>query len=100
LEANLLLKAAAKLQAAHGSWTDRRNLDEAVLYNRRLWVVLLDAVTSDDNPLPPPVRQNLANLGIFVMTETFSLMTDPQPRHLESLIKVNRELAAGLKGHA
>ena len=50
------------------------------------------------DPLPAPVRQNLANLGIFVMTETFSLMTSPQPGHLRALININRELATGLQG--
>ena len=101
LEANLLLKAAAQLQAVHDSWNGRpRGLNEALLYNRRLWTVLIDAVTRDDNELPMPVRQNLANLGVFVMGETFSLMTNPKPDHLASIIKVNRGIAAGLRGKA
>jgi flagellar protein FlaF len=98
LEATLLLKAAAKLQAVHDAWEDGRSLDEALLYNRRLWVVFIDSILQDDHPLPVPVRQNLANLGVFVMTETFALMTDPQPAHLLPLIKINRELATGLQG--
>jgi flagellar protein FlaF len=101
LEANLLLKAAAKLQAVHDSWRDKPStFNDALQYNRKLWTVFLDAVTSDDNRLPVPVRQNLANLGMFVMGETFSLMTKPRPDHLVSLIKINRGLAAGLRGKA
>jgi flagellar biosynthesis activator protein FlaF len=101
LEASLLLRAAAKLQAVHDQWQDQPNdLDEAVLYNRRLWTVFIDAVLRDDSSLPPAIRENLANLGIFVMTETFSLMTNPLPTNLVSLIKINRELAAGLRGAA
>jgi flagellar protein FlaF len=46
------------------------------------------------------VRQNLANLGAFVMGETFSLMTTPKPEHVESLIRINRGIAAGLRGKA
>ena len=68
--------------------------------NRRLWTVFIDAVTSDDNRLPVPVRQNIANLGIFVMGETFSLMTKPQPDHLVSLIQINRGIAEGLRDKA
>jgi flagellar protein FlaF len=99
LEASLLLKAAAKLQAVHDSWNDKpQGLNDALLYNRRLWTVLIDAVVSDDNKLPLPVRQNLANLGVFVMGETFSLMTNPKPQHLTSLININRGIAAGLRG--
>ena len=63
LEANLLLTAAAKMQAVLDSWTDKpRGLDEAILYNRRLWTVFVDAVTQDDNKLPAKVRENLTRL--------------------------------------
>ncbi len=101
LEAHLLLKAAAQLQAVHDSWRDQPKppgLADALLYNRRLWTVFIDAVIRDDNKLPVQVRQNIANLGIFVMGETFSLMTKPNPSHLKSLIKINRGIAAGLRG--
>jgi flagellar protein FlaF len=98
LEANLLLKAAAKLQAVHESWRERPiGLNEALTYNRRLWTVFIDSVIEDDNRLPPQLRQNIANLGTFVMGETFSLMTKPKPDHLLSLISINRGIAAGLR---
>jgi flagellar protein FlaF len=101
LEANLLLKAAAQLQAVHESWNEKPiGLDEALLYNRRLWTVFIDAVISDDNQLPMTVRQNIANLGMFVMGETFSLMTRPKPDHLVSLININRGIAEGLREKA
>jgi flagellar biosynthesis activator protein FlaF len=101
LEASLLLKAASKLQSVYDGWSDKANgLEEAILYNRRLWTVFLDAVFERDNPLPIPVRQNIANLGIFIMAETVSLMTNPKPDHLVPLISINRELAAGLRGSA
>jgi flagellar protein FlaF len=100
LEASLLLKAAAKLQSVHDAWDGKKpsTLEDAVQYNRRLWSVLLDSVTQDDNRLPQPVRDNLTRLGVYVMAETFSLMTKPKPNHLKKIIKVNRSLAAGLRG--
>ena len=73
LELRLLLQAAAKLQAVHDAWCDKPpGLSDAVLYNRRLWIVFIDAVMRDDNQLPIAIRQNILNLGIFVMGETFS----------------------------
>ena len=97
LEANLLLQAAAKLQAVQDNWADKpRDLDEALLYNRRLWTVFLDAVTNDSNKLPTETRENIRRLGVYVMAETFSMMTKPKPQHLKSIIKINRGLAAGL----
>lgn len=100
LESQLLLKAAHKMQSVYDGWTDQpTGLDEALLYNRRLWTVFLDSVCNDASALPVPLRQNIANLGVFVMSETFALMTDPKPSQLVPLIKINRELAAGLRGN-
>jgi flagellar biosynthesis activator protein FlaF len=99
LEANLLLTAAAKLQSVLDSWRDRpTGLDEALLYNRRLWTVFIDAVTREGNQLPAKARENLTRLGVWIMAETFSLMTKPKPDHLRSIIKINRGIAAGLRG--
>ncbi len=105
LEANLLLQAAAKLQMARDSWQEsgngkRSGLDDALLYNRRLWTIFIDAVTSDKNKLPVAVRDNLKRLGMYVMGETFAMMTKPKPDHLEAMIKVNRSVAAGLRAKA
>jgi flagellar biosynthesis repressor protein FlbT len=101
LEASLLLQAAAKLQAVHDSWRDKPSgLNDALLYNRRLWTIFLDAVTSESNKLPGAVRENVRRLGVYVMAETFSLMTNPKPDNLTSIIKINRGIAAGLRGKA
>lgn len=97
LEASLLLRAAAQLQAVRDRWSeDPPDLHEALLYNRRLWLIFIDAVSSDQNKLPPAARQNILNIGAFVLAEIFSLMTKPDPVHLENLIRINRKLAAGL----
>jgi flagellar protein FlaF len=99
LEADLLLKAASRLQAIHDAWEDKKPaLDDALLYNRKLWSIFLTSVTSPDHPLPVAIRQNVANLGLFVMNQTVSMMTEPQRERLGSLININRELAAGLLG--
>jgi len=101
LEAGALLTAAAKLHAVLERWRGRSaDLDDALLFNRRLWVVLIDAVLREDNKLPAAVRENVLRLGMFVMTETFSAMTAPRPDHLESIIKINRGLAKGLNDKA
>lgn len=102
LEASLLLKAAAKLQAVHESWKDRKpqGLHDALLYNRRLWTVFIDAVLQEDNQLPVSVRKNITQLGMHVLEETFALMTNPRREQLGAIIKVNRGIAAGLRGRA
>lgn len=98
LEANLLLQAAAKLQAVQTSWKEKPGATkEAVLFNRRLWTVFLDSLIQDKDRLPASLRENLKTLGAFVMCETFSLVTKPQQKHFENLININRRIAAGLR---
>ena len=97
----MLLQAAARLQSVHDSWDNNRaQLDDALLYNRKLWSVFLGEMTDANNPMPKDLRQNVANIGLFVMNHTVMVMKDPQPQSLDSLISINRELAAGLLGRA
>jgi flagellar biosynthesis activator protein FlaF len=99
LEASLLLKAAARLQAVVDGWDQNRSdLDGALLYNRKLWTVFLGSAMSDDNPLPVEIRQNVANLGMYIMSQTIAVTSNPQPEIVRSLVNINRELAAGLRG--
>jgi len=96
------LKAAARLKAVQDNWdTSRTDLAHALLYNRKLWTVFLTWATNQENPLPTAVRQNIANLGVYVMYETVACATDPSAnKRLGTLININRELAAGLRGNA
>lgn len=99
IEAELLLGAAAQLQTIRDGWEAKHSeLNAALLHNRKLWSILLTSVTRPENPLPANVRQNVANIGIFVLKQTMTTMADPKPENLGSLISINRELAAGLLG--
>ena len=101
-EADLLLDAAIRLMRIQDNWEskDVRDLDEALRYNRMLWTILLSAVTKADNPLPQAIRQNVANLGLFVMKHTIAILVEPKPEKISLLININRNLAAGLAGTA
>jgi flagellar protein FlaF len=93
------MKSAAQLQTIHDNWDDlHETLNDALLYNRRLWAVFLDAVTAEDSPLPRPVAQNVANLGFFVFNHTLKVQMKPEADKLRSLISINKEIAAGLRG--
>lgn len=101
-EADLLIEAALRLQKIQGGWEQRgsNDLDNALRYNRMLWTIFISTVTKKDNPLPVAIRQNVANLGIFVMKHTMSILAEPKPEKLSTLININRNLAAGLSAHA
>jgi flagellar biosynthesis activator protein FlaF len=99
MEADLLLRAARRLEAVHDGWENRRTeLDSALRYNRQLWAIFLTSVTSGEQPLPVDIRQSVANLGLFVMNQTLAMLQEPRRAPLGALININRELAAGLLG--
>jgi flagellar protein FlaF len=102
LEASLLLQAAARLQAVQENWNNdggvRAKLDDALLYNRKLWSVFVGDMADASHPMPRELRQNFVNIGLFVMNHTVTVMSNPQPERLGSLININREIAAGLLG--
>src|SRR5215470_5128571 len=100
LEADLLLRAAAQLQSVVEKWDGQKGdaYFNALTYNRKLWVILFSAVTSADNPLPREIRQNVANLGLFVFNETLELTNKAERGKFESLVNINRQVAAGLLG--
>ncbi|MEW6769100.1 MAG: flagellar biosynthesis regulator FlaF [Pseudomonadota bacterium] len=101
IEAQALLKAANKLQDVVANWGQPEvDVSSAVLFNRKLWSILLSAVTSEDSPQSIEVRQNIANIGTFVMTQTMEMQINPKPELLKPLIDINCNLAAGLSGRA
>lgn len=97
LEAHLLLKAAARLQAVIDSWDNKSDLDGALTYNRKLWTVFLTSALSANNPLPREIRQKVASLGMYVMSQTVAFTSNPRASVVASLVEINRELAAGLR---
>src|SRR5687768_16261096 len=87
LEAKLLTKSAVNLQRIRENWdlADTELLG-ALKFNRKLWNVFVNSATNDDNPLPAPIRQNIANLGLFVLSHTLKLEARPEPSRLDVLI--------------
>ena len=101
IEARALLKAANKLQAVVSNENATiEQTSEALMFNRKLWSIFLGDVLRDENQQPLDVRQNIANIGIFVLTQTMALQISPQVEHIKPLIEINRNLAAGLSGRA
>ena len=74
IEAQALLKAARQLQEVQSNWK------------------------GPDSAMHNAVRQNIANIGVFVMKQTVDMQMNPDPAKLKSLIDINCNLAAGLAG--
>jgi flagellar protein FlaF len=103
LEAQLLMRAAAKLQAAKdGGSGEETDVVSAIRYNRRLWLVFASSIGKPENPLPREIKQNVANLANFIINHSMKLESDAAraPARLGVLININREIAAGLRSNA
>jgi flagellar biosynthesis activator protein FlaF len=99
IEAQALLTAARKLEEVRTNWTGPdKGMHEALLFNRRLWTIFVSAAESDENPQPIEIRQNIVNIGVFVLKQTVDMQAEPDPAKLKSLIDINCNLAAGLSG--
>jgi flagellar protein FlaF len=80
IEAQALLRAARQLQEVQANWTGPdQKMYKALLFNRRLWSIFLTAVEDNDNPNALEIRQNIANIGVFVIKQSIEMQMDPDP---------------------
>jgi flagellar biosynthesis activator protein FlaF len=99
IEAQTLLKAANKLQDAMNAADPlSEQTTQALMFNRKLWTIFLSEAMRDGNPQPLDVRQKIANISVFVLSQTAALQVSPQFDHFRPLIEINRNIAAGLSG--
>ena len=99
MEARVLLKAAKAFQILQENWDTRgkEDLDDALTYNRQIWLMFVDTAMEDDSPERPlALRNNIANLGLFVFKHTLETLAKPEKKKLDILIEINRDIAAGL----
>lgn len=102
-EARVLTQGALKLLECRKNWnaTNRNTkLDEALRYNQRIWTFFQTEVAKEENPLPRNIKQNIIHLSRFIDQRIFDTMAFPEPQKLDILIKINQNIAAGLRGSA
>ena len=75
-------------------------IDEALAYNRRLWVIFAVSASEDDSSLPLTLRQNIASLATFIFKHMLQMGLRPKAQDFDILIDINRNIAAGLRGYA
>jgi flagellar protein FlaF len=102
-EARVLTNGALKLLDCQKNWDqpDRnKKLDEALKYNQRIWSIFQTEVSKPDNPLPQNIKLNILNLSRFIDQRIFDTMAFPDPQKLNIIIRINQNIAAGLRGSA
>ena len=99
-EARVLTEAALKLRSCQKKWNDdnrRELLDEALNYNQRIWTIFQTELGKIDNPLPDNIKLDLLRLSSFIDKRIFEIMACPDREKLNIIIKINENIAAGLR---
>jgi flagellar protein FlaF len=99
-EARVLTQAANKLQVCQRNWQDGNfeELDSALKYNQKIWSIFQGELAKNDNPLPTEIKRDLLRLAGFIDRRIFETMSYPAPEKLDIIIKINQNIAAGLRG--
>ena len=99
-EARVLTQAALKLRICQKRWDDENRselLDDALNYNQRIWTIFQGELGKIDNPLPDHIKGDLLRLSGFIDKRIFEVMAFPEPEKLDIIIKINENIAAGLR---
>ena len=94
LEARVLIRSALRLQAAI-TGTNIQELFDSVSLNHRLWLLFYSEIESKHVTLPPEIERNILALANYVVSITPRAFARDRAA-LESLVNVNRRVAAGL----
>lgn len=107
LEARVLLKAAKLLQELKDDLAnmDYPTIESALKYNRQIWMMFYDTALENkegEEQRPDDLRSNIVNLANFIFKREMEILADKdrkeKPQKFDSLISINREIAAGLLG--
>jgi flagellar protein FlaF len=101
IEATVLTKAARKLKECQNNWEAEgfgRKLEKALKFNQRIWTIFQTELARDDHPLPKKLRRDILKLSAFIDRRIFETMAEPSPNKLTMVIRINENIAAGLRG--
>lgn len=98
LEAQALSRAAERLEDGrnHTGPGDGSLLQAALRHNQQLWTFFQAELVRPDHAMDLAIRKSLLELSLFVDKQTLDLLTEPKVSKVQSLIDLNRQIAAGL----
>src|SRR5579862_7642308 len=93
-EAWALLEAARTLNQTKDGPIDE--FRAALRANWRLWTIFQASLIEPDCALPSELRGNLLGLANFIDAMTVDLLAQREPKKIEALININRQISEGL----
>lgn len=97
VEATALTKAAVMMEEAKSNSNDKDGYKKAVRFNHLLWTIIQADIAETENQLPDPIKANIMSLSIFVDKQTTKALQKENHGLLQSMIDINKNLAAGLR---
>ncbi|MBN2752410.1 MAG: flagellar biosynthesis regulator FlaF [Rhodospirillaceae bacterium] len=97
LEAMAFTRAALKLEDAKKLTDNPQEFGKALRFNHLLWTIIQADIVEPGNKLPPEIKANIMSLSIFVDKQTAKALRTRNAADLETLINIDRNLAAGLR---
>ena len=93
-----LTTTARKLSQVRVESSSRDLVLEAVRLNWRLWTIIQAEQSDPECPSPREIREGLLNLSNFVDKRSLEILANPDQEKIDTLISINRNIAAGLLG--
>jgi flagellar biosynthesis activator protein FlaF len=95
-EARALLNCANRLVAAQDINNGYEYYIDAIKHNQELWTLFQVMLADPQNPLPRDLKITLLNLSRYVDKVSLRASAEYNPELLNSLIDINKQIAAGL----
>jgi len=101
LEAAVLLKSSIKMEMLakkmkSGEKVRVQEIGDVLDANQKIWQVFLDNMMDDNFPVPQEIKNNIANLALFIFKRTNEVFLTGDPNKIDALIDINRNIATGL----
>ena len=93
-----LTTTARKFSQVRVESSSRDLVLEAVRLNWRLWTIIQAEQSDPECPSPREIREGLLNLSNFVDKRSLEILANPDQEKIDTLISINRNIAAGLLG--
>jgi flagellar protein FlaF len=93
-EAWALLESARLMEAAKTQGA--AEILTAIRRNWRLWTIFQASLVDAECTVPPEVRGNLLGLADFIDRHTAGLIAEPDPKNIDVLVNINRQIGEGL----
>lgn len=84
------------LEQAEAAGAGTMAATEAIVFARRLWTLLLEDLSSDENSLPEEMRASFISIGLWVLREIEEIRLG-KSNNFKGLIDVTTTIRDGLK---